>query len=298
MKMQQHTGEHIVSGLVHKRFGYQNVGFHLGSEDCTMDFNGEITKEEIREIEWEANRAVVRNLEVEVAYPDQKVLQTLVYRSKIEIEGQVRIVTIPEYDVCACCAPHVKQTGEIGQIRLTGVQRYKGGVRVTMLCGFRALEDYRRKAESTGCISSALCVKEEDVAQGVEKLKNDCTEWKQRYAQLKRDMLAIRAERMAGQPKDVIVFADDLEGEELRILMNLVLDHGKRLCAVFGGDEEHGFRYVIGSRILDMRPLAKELNETFHGRGGGKPEMVQGSVQGNESEMRAWIHEKAREMNG
>lgn len=171
MKMQQHTGEHIVSGLVHKRFGYQNVGFHLGSEDCTMDFNGEITKEEIREIEWEANRAVVRNLEVEVTYPDQKVLQTLVYRSKIEIEGQVRIVTIPEYDVCACCAPHVKQTGEIGQIRLTGVQRYKGGVRVTMLCGFRALEDYRRKAESTGCISSALCVKEEDVAQGVEKLK-------------------------------------------------------------------------------------------------------------------------------
>ncbi len=111
---------------------------------------------------------------------------------------------------------------------------------MTMLCGFRALEDYRRKAESTGCIASALCVKEEDVAQGVEKFKNDCTEWKQRSAQLKRDMLAMRAERMAGQPKDVIVFADDLEGEELRILMNLVLDHGKRLCAVFGGDEEQG----------------------------------------------------------
>ena len=133
---------------------------------------------------------------------------------------------------------------------------------------------------------------------GGRKLKNDCTEWKQRYAQLKRDMLAIRAERLAGQSEDVIVFADDLEGEELRILMNLVLDHGKRICAAFGGDEEHGFRYVIGSRILDMRPLAKELNETFHGRGGGKPEMVQGSVQGNESEMRAWIQEKAREMNG
>ena len=146
----------------------------------------------------------------------------------------------------------------------------------------------------TGVQTCALpiCVKEEDVAQGVEKLKNDCTEWKQRYAQLKRDMLAIRAERLAGQSEDVIVFADDLEGEELRILMNLVLDHGKRICAAFGGDEEHGFRYVIGSRILDMRPLAKELNETFHGRGGGKPEMVQGSVQGNESEMRAWIQER------
>ena len=137
-------------------------------------------------------------------------------------------------------------------------------------------------------------MKEEDVAQGVEKLKNDCTEWKQRYAQLKRDMLAIRAERLAGQSEDVIVFADESGGRRAEDSDESYSGSWQRLCAVFGGDEEHGFRYVIGSRILDMRPLAKELNETFHGRGGGKSEMVQGSVQGNESEMRAWIQEKAR----
>lgn len=298
MKMQQHTGEHIVSGLVHKKFGYQNVGFHLGSEDCTMDFSGEITREELREIEWEANQAVVQNIEVEVTYPDQEALQTLAYRSKIEIEGQVRIVTIPGYDVCACCAPHVKRTGEIGQIRLIGMQRYKGGVRVTMFCGFRALEDYRRKAESTGIISSALCVREEEVAQGVDKLKADCAQWKQKYVLLKREMIALRAVKLASQAEDVIVFEEDLEGEELRILMNLVLDQGNRLCAVFAGNSDCGFRYVLGSRTLDMRPLAKGLNEAFEGRGGGKPEMVQGSVKGNVDEMRAWIQEKARKMNG
>ena len=298
MKMQQHTGEHIVSGLVHKKFGYQNVGFHLGSEDCTMDFSGEITREELREIEWEANQAVVQNIEVEVTYPDQEALQTLAYRSKIEIEGQVRIVTIPGYDVCACCAPHVKRTGEIGQIRLIGMQRYKGGVRVTMFCGFRALEDYRRKAESTGSISSALCVREEEVAEGVDKLKADCAQWKQKYVQLKREMIALRAVKLASQAEDVIVFEEDLEGEELRILMNLVLDQGNRLCAVFAGNSDCEFRYVLGSRTLDMRPLAKGLNEAFEGRGGGKPEMVQGSVKGNVDEMRAWIQEKARKMNG
>ena len=117
-KMQQHTGEHIVSGLVHSRFGYNNVGFHLGSDYCTMDFDGPISAEELRKIEWEANRAASLDLEVLVQYPSKEELEHMEYRSKIEIEGQVRIVSVPGYDVCACCAPHVKRTGEIGMIKL------------------------------------------------------------------------------------------------------------------------------------------------------------------------------------
>ena len=140
MKMQQHTGEHIVSGIVHARYGFNNVGFHLGTEDCTMDFDGEISKEALQEIELEANRAVWKNLTIEVSYPSKEELEELDYRSKIEIEGQVRIVSVPGYDICACCAPHVERTGEIGMIKLVNMQRYKGGVRVTMLCGSRACE--------------------------------------------------------------------------------------------------------------------------------------------------------------
>lgn len=172
-KMQQHTGEHIISGLVHARFGYNNVGFHLGDDSCTMDFDGEISKEELAEIEWKANEAVVKNLEVQVTYPSKEELENIAYRSKIEIEGQIRIVTIPGYDVCACCAPHVKTTGEIGQIKLTNAQRYKGGVRITMLCGFRALCDYRQKLSATRQISASLCAKENETAEAVEHLKEE-----------------------------------------------------------------------------------------------------------------------------
>ena len=294
VKMQQHTGEHIVSGLVHARFGYNNVGFHLGSEDCTMDFNGEITKDELREIEWEANRAVVRNLEVEVSYPSKEELESLSYRSKIEIEGQVRIVTVPGYDVCACCAPHVKKTGEIGMVKLTNVQRYKGGVRVTMLCGFRALADYDRKEASAKEISALLCAKEETIAEAAAHLKEEYASEKAKCAGLERRLLTYRAAEVSPEEKAVCIFEEDLNGESLRILMNLVLETDRLCCAVFTGNDKDGYRYVLGSRTVDIRDLGKEMNREFRGKGGGKPEMVQGTICAKADEVKRWFVEKAR----
>lgn len=294
VKMQQHTGEHIVSGLVHARFGYNNVGFHLGSEDCTMDFNGEITKDELREIEWEANRAVVRNLEVEVSYPSKEELESLSYRSKIEIEGQVRIVTVPGYDVCACCAPHVKKTGEIGMVKLTNVQRYKGGVRVTMLCGFRALADYDRKEASAKAISALLCAKEETIAEAAAHLKEEYASEKAKCAGLERRLLTYRAAEVSPEEKAVCIFEEDLNGESLRILMNLVLETDRLCCAVFTGNDKDGYRYVLGSRTVDIRDLGKEMNREFRGKGGGKPEMVQGTICAKADEVKRWFVEKAR----
>ena len=289
MKMQQHTGEHIVSGLVHARFGYDNVGFHLGSTDCTMDFNGEITREELHEIELRANEAAAANLDIQVSYPSGEELAGLEYRSKIEIEGRVRIVTIPGFDVCACCAPHVKKTGEIGVIKLTHVQRYKGGVRVTMLCGFRALADYDRKSESVRRISASLCAKEDEVAEAVEHLKEECARLKARLAEQQKEMLWLKARESDGEKGAVCLFESGLEGDGPRLLMNLVMERGHELCAVFCGNDEEGYRYVIGSVSLDLRKLVKKLNAAFSGRGGGKPEMVQGSLKGTESELRAWM---------
>ena len=294
MKMQQHTGEHIVSGLVHARFGYRNVGFHLGTTDCTMDFNGEIKKEELLEIELEANKAVIQNLDVIVTYPSVEELESLEYRSKIEIEGQVRIVTIPGYDVCACCAPHVSKTGEIGQIKLTNVQRYKGGVRVTMLCGFRALADYNRKLQAARQISAALCAKEDETAEAVVHLQEECAQWKQRVLNLQKDLLSYKAKEVDDTEEAVCLFEPELEGEAPRFLMNQVLDAGHGVCAVFSGGKDENYRYVIGSRQLDLRKLVKELNMEFQGRGGGKPEMVQGSLHGKQDELRVWMKEKVR----
>lgn len=297
VKMQQHTGEHIVSGLVHERFGYNNVGFHLGSENCTMDFDGEITKEELREMEWRANEAVFENIDVEVTYPSKEELNGLQYRSKIEIEGQVRIITIPGYDVCACCAPHVKKTGEIGLIKLTNVQRYKGGVRVTMLCGFRALEDYEKKLAATKQISASLCSKENETAEAVEHLKEECTNLKIELAKQKKALLECKMKEVDDEQAIVCLIEEGLDGDEPRYLMNRLLDRGHKICAVFhrecsGLEKVCMYRYVIGSREYDMRPLTKELNAQFQGRGGGKPEMVQGSLTGEEESIRGWIQKK------
>lgn len=296
MKMQQHTGEHIVSGLVHARFGYNNVGFHLGSEDCTMDFSGEITREELREIEVEANRAVWKNLEVQVLYPSPEEAGKMEYRSKIEIEGQIRIVVIPGYDVCACCAPHVKRTGEIGMIKLTDVQRYKGGVRVTMLCGIRSLKDYEMKQEQTAEISALLCAKTEETALAVRRMKEECSDLKYQITEKDRLLAAYRADLVPDEEEAVCIFTEDIAGEAMRLLMNRVLEKERKLCAVFYGNDADGYRYVIGSRKNDMRMLAKEFNAAFSGRGGGKPEMVQGTAKGSASEMREWIFEKAGDM--
>lgn len=285
-KMQQHSGEHIVSGLVHKRFGYDNVGFHMGKDAITMDFNGVITKEQLKEIERKANEVVVKNLDIQIAYPSKDELEKIAYRSKIEIEGQVRIVTIPGYDVCACCAPHVKKTGEIGIIKLVGLQNYKGGVRVSMLCGFRAMEEFEEKAESVKKISVMLSAKESEVAEEVARLKEELAIQKNRVLDLQQKILVQKAGCVEECQDVSVLFDAELEGNAPRELVNLILLKGVRIAAVFAGNEETGYRYVIGSRTVDVRPIAKMLNEKFQGRGGGKPEMVQGSVSGNENDVR------------
>ena len=285
-KMQNHSGEHIVSGLIHNTFGYDNVGFHMGKDAITMDFNGVLTKEDLKMIEKKANEAVVKNFDIEVLYPTKEELVNISYRSKIEIEGQVRIVRFPEYDVCACCAPHVKKTGEIGIIKLIGLQNYKGGVRVSMLCGFRALEDYSEKAESVKAISVMLSAKENEVAKEVLKLKDELLAQKNQLFELQKVLLQYKANEIEDNQDMVVVFDCELDGNNPRELVNLILEKNISIAAVFAGDDERGYRYVMGSKTEDVRPLAKELNGLFQGRGGGKPEMVQGSLCGEAEKIR------------
>lgn len=286
-KMQQHTGEHIVSGLVHSRFGYNNVGFHLGSDYCTMDFDGPISPEELREIEWEANRAVALDLEVIVQYPSKEELGHMEYRSKIEIEGQVRIVSVPGYDVCACCAPHVDRTGEIGLIKLVNRMNYKGGERITMLCGFRALRDYDSKLTAAREIGALLCEKEDQIAGAVRRQKEELEKQKYENGRLMHQLLVFRAKEIPVEGLMTAVFTDDIRGDAPRELMNLLLERGAFICGVFAAAGDGGWRYVIGSRQADVRPLGKALNSRFEGRGGGKPGMVQGTLTGSEADIRA-----------
>lgn len=277
-RMQQHSGEHIISGIVHRRFGYDNVGFHLADDYCTMDFNGPITTEALKEIEEEANRIVFANLNINILYPSKEELKNLEYRSKIEIEGQVRIVEIPGVDICACCAPHTATTGEIGLIKLVRMDNYKGGERIYMLSGMRALKDYQIKEGSVKSISASLCVKEDEVAGAVEKLKEEQGALKNKIAALKQKLLAYRVEGISVDDPVTLLFDPELTGNEPREFMNLLLDKGAEICGIFAGDDEKGYRYVIGSRKEDVRPYGEKL-KSLGGRGGGKPEMIQGSIQ-------------------
>lgn len=289
-KMQQHSGEHIVSGIVHEWFGYNNVGFHLGNENVTLDFDGILTKEQLREVEYEANRAIAKNLDILVDYPEKELLQTMEYRSKIEIQGQVRIVTIPGYDVCACCAPHVKKTGEIGMIKLVSMQNYKGGVRISMRCGFRALADYCEKEASVHAISHCLSAKEDKITEAVEHLKEENFRLNGTITALQRQVFAYRAEKVEQGAKRVILFEEALEGSAMRELCNLILERAVGVCAVCCGNDKEGYKYVIGSHKLDVREIAKELNGQFAGRGGGKKDMVQGSLYGSQKAIKAAFH--------
>lgn len=274
--MQQHSGEHIFSGIVHKLYGYNNVGFHLGSEVVTLDFDGELKQEDICKVESLVNKAVWDNLEINILFPTDEELKTISYRSKIEIEGQTRLVEIPGVDMCACCAPHVKRTGEIGIVEVVSFERYKGGTRVSILCGERALSDIRRKLDENKKVSVLTKAKQEETSSAVERLLEENERLKYEIVGLNRRFLEGEAEKIS--PADrIIIFDSRLKDKLLSDFTLSLMDKASDFAACFCEDGEI-MRYCIASKNTDLRPLCKELNTKFSGRGGGRPEIVQGSL--------------------
>lgn len=288
-KMQQHTGEHIVSGIVHRTFGYDNVGFHLGQELVTMDFNGTFTPEQLSQVEYEANEAVVKNLPIVVTYPTKEELDQLDYRSKKELTGQVRIVEILGYDVCACCAPHVKLTGEIGIIRLIDAVKYKGGTRVTMVCGFRALKDYRMKEDNIREISRLLSSKPEESAQAVHRLQDESRMWKDKLVHSQSRAMEQILDHLPENVENYVIFEEDVDKNVARRFVDEGKGRCSGICGIFLGNDTDGYRYILGSESVDLKAFSKGFHETLGGKGGGKPEMIQGTVNGTEEMIRKFM---------
>lgn len=292
-KMQQHTGEHIVSGIVHRRFGYENVGFHLGKEEVTMDYNGPLTSEELRSIEYEANQVVAENREIRAYFPEAEELEKIPYRSKKELQGRVRIVEIPNCDICACCAPHVRTTGNVGMIKITNAIRYKGGMRLWIACGMRALEDYNQKQASVVQISNMLSAKQQEVAEAVKRLTEEIQQLKEKAAKMQEKLvmgyLESEKEALKENPNaNLLLFEKELDAVAMRNFVNAGMEFTKGVCGAFVGDEKQGFRYVLGS-CGDIREIGKKLNAAFQGKGGGKPPMIQGSLVGEEEKIREFL---------
>ena len=289
--MQQHSGEHIFSGIVHSRFGFENVGFHLSDSVVTMDFSGVISPEDIAEVEHEVNVAISKNIPIEVTYPSRDELAQLEYRSKIEIEGQVRIVTVPGYDVCACCAPHVKRTGEIGMLKVMNYQNYKGGVRVSILCGFRALEAFRQKCDIISELMGVFTTNQEAIVDNVTKLKAVNQSLKSELGTAKSALLDYKVAELPTDTDNAVLFECGIDTNAARNCVNGLVEKYSGFSAFFMGNDEEGYSFIIGSKNADCNTVAAALRNKLGARGGGKPVMVQGSVKAAKSEIEEVLKE-------
>lgn len=291
--MQEHSGEHLVSGLIHQRFGYDNVGFHMGIDEVTIDFNGVLEWGDLMAIEEKANGMIWENLEISAVYPEKDELDAMEYRSKKELTGAVRIVSIPGGDVCACCGTHVERTGEIGLVKFLSMIHYKGGVRISLLCGKRAVEDYERKRDQVQKISVLLSARPGEISRAVEKLKDEEAKLQEKLVAAYDKLIASEVRDIKEGDGDIFILEPDFEAIQLRHLVNRLLEEkkGKTVLAL-GGAAEGSFLYVLGSRDGDMRRLSRELNGLLNGRGGGSAQMAQGTFFATKDQLQAILKEK------
>lgn len=288
--MQQHSGEHIVSGILCERFHCDNVGFHIGRDLVTVDFNAELSTKDTETVEKLANQYIWEDHPVQISYPLPTELAELAYRSKKSLTGEVRIVTWPGADCCACCGTHMRSSGQVGVIKLISCQKFRDGVRIEMAAGSRALRWINTTAEQNTRISQLLSAKPDGTAAAVERLQKELYTLRERAAELEERDFGRLAEEYAGRG-DVLLFQGAMASDSLRKLCGAVQAKCGGRCAVFAG-EDGAYRYAIGHPGGDLRPFVKELNAALQGRGGGKPEFVQGSVQAGRQAIEAYFAKK------
>ena len=275
-RMQNHSGEHIVSGIIHSLYGYENVGFHMGAEFVTIDISGELSADELSKVEGLANEAVRSNVPVKTYFPNSTELEKLQYRSKLDLKENVRIVEIEGIDTCACCAPHVERTGEVGFIKFLSSEKHRGGTRANMVCGLDALDRVNEMLSQISGISALLSAKRDDVYPAVERLLADRDGYKEALASAEHIMAGTYADRAERTEGNICVFADIKSESARRELVNMLVPKCGGMAAVFSPDGAGAWQYIIGSAHVDLRAQAKSINEAIGGRGGGRSEMISG----------------------
>ena len=281
-KMQNHSGEHIISGIVHSLYGYDNVGFHLSKTEMTMDFSGMLTRTDLEKIELLANKAVWENVKFNCYYPEN--LENLEYRSKLDLTEDVRIVEIENYDRCACCAPHVNTSAEIGIIKILDFEKNKGGVRLWVKCGADALADYNLKYQSGLKISSLLCTEQGNIATAVERLVKNEGDLKFKITDLKRRLIAEKVKAFSDDSSITAEFESDMDIKELQLYADALYKKAGGIRAVFSGKENEYFFAIVGDEA-PLQELFKQMKNNLNIRGGGRGSMVQGTVFAERSEI-------------
>ena len=285
--MQQHSGEHIISGLLHRHFGCMNTGFHVGTNEMEVDFDKMLTPSELLMIERLANEAVWKNIEIKCWIPTPEELPTVFYRTKRALPWPVRIVQVPDYDSCACCGVHVKTTGEIGLIKILSAMSLRGGMRLKLVCGNRAYDHMVRVFEENRLVSQAFSVPMEQTGGAAQKMNETLAAEKYRASGLQNRVAVLVAESYVNCG-NVLHFEPGLDGAGLRLFAEKIAAVCGGRAAIFsGGDGNYSYCLAIGEG--DLREFGRELNQTLNGRGGGKPNFQQGSVQATEAEIRRFF---------
>lgn len=286
-RMQNHTGEHIVSGVIHRTFGYNNVGFHMKDNLVTFDVDGPLNDEQIRQVELKANQAIYTNNSIKAIYPTPEELPDYDYRSKLDITEGVRLIEIEDTDLCACCAPHVARTGEVGIIKIVSCIPYKKGARIEMLCGALALNDYMNLHNANKQIMNMLSAKRFDTPVAVERIQTELSNARAENKKLSSELAMLKMEKHIKDNK-VCVFIDGASYDELRNCSNALIEEHE-YCYLFSNTDENNYIYVVSSKDNNVRELVGELNKTFNGKGGGRDTYAQGKITATKEEILSFI---------
>lgn len=286
--MQQHTGEHMLSGIIYKEYGYHNVGFHMGVDTVTVDFDGPIAPEALEGLQQKVNEAIWKDIPVKCWYPSKEELPNVFYRTKRALTWPVRIVEIPGVDSCACCGVQVARTGEVGLVYLISAVKFHQGTRIEMVSGGRALAMLHRIYEQNRQVSQAFSVKVTETGQAAREMNERLNQEKFRYGTLQKQVFQNIAESYTGAG-DVLHFAEELTPDKVRELADAIAETcGGTVCVLSGSDED-GYSVCLLSRTEDVRPVGKAMTDTFGGRGGGKPEAFQGKLTAPAANIRKWF---------
>ena len=275
-KMQCHTAEHILCGIIHSLYGFENVGFHLGEDEVTFDVDGVLDRSQLDKIEEMANEVVYSNAQVEAFFPPENRLKYMKYRSKLGITEGVRLVKIGEVDLCACCAPHVSSTGEIGIIKILDFMKHRGGTRIWMTAGKRALLDYRRRYDSVKRISGMLSTPQSDIVGTLESYMTDCDNTRAALKEARLMLAELSALSVQETDGSEVFYLPDFSIPELIAFSNIANKRVGGITVALSG-VERDYKYVISSKTGDLRTYVKDINASLSGRGGGRAEMIQGS---------------------
>ena len=282
-RMQNHTGEHMVSGVIHSLFGYNNVGFHMNDTLVTLDVDGPLNDEDIKKIELKSNKAIYENKSIKAIYPTAEELPDYDYRSKLDITEGVRLIEIEDYDLCACCAPHVAKTGEIGIIKIIGYIPYKKGTRIEMLCGLLAFNDYSNLHTTNKSVMNMLSAKRFEIAESVERIQGELGSARAENKKLLSQLATLKMEKHING-NTVCVFIDGVSYDELRNCSNSLIEEYE-YCYLFSNTDADNYIYVVSSKENNVRELVQNLNKTFNGKGGGRDTYAQGKIIASKMEI-------------